>query len=159
MVFTMQRVTYRRRGLTLLELLIVITLVGIFASTVAMRFGRSIFKEFGSQGVARELSLALLSCQRASITTGDNHSLEFLSSGGKITQYRIMRDVGGTPTLVDGPKTLLTDVTVTTSHSTMSYTFEGSASANYWIVVTGQNRIWRIDVIPISGAISVTQTS
>lgn len=148
-----------RRGVTLLELLLVVMLIGIFAGTASMRFGRSLFAEFGAQGEARELSLALLACQRASITTGDDHFLEFLSSGGKITQYRIMRDVSGTPTLVDGPKTLSLDVTVTSSQNQLRYNFEGSALGNYWINVTGQNRTWRIDVIPISGAIRVTETS
>jgi prepilin-type N-terminal cleavage/methylation domain-containing protein len=154
-----QRVARSRRGVTLLELLIVMTLIGIFASTVAMRFGRSLFAEFGSQGVARELSLALLACQRTSITSGDDHYVEFLSSGGKITRYQIVRDVSGTPTIVDGPKNISSDVTVAASHTTMRYSFEGSASAAYWITITGLNRVWRIDVIPISGAISVTQTS
>jgi prepilin-type N-terminal cleavage/methylation domain-containing protein len=154
-----QQIARRRRGVTLLELLIVITLIGIFASTVAMRFGRSLFSEFGSQGVARELSLALLSCQRAAITNGNDHYVEFLSSGGRIAQYRVMRDVSGTPTLIDGPKTFSTDVTVAVSSTTMRYTFDGSASTSYWITITGQSRVWRIDVIAISGAISVTQTS
>lgn len=149
----------RRYGLSLLELIAVVTLIGIFASVVSMRFGRSLFSEFQSQGVARELSLALLICQRASITTGDDHYLEFLSSGGKIRNYRIMRVVSGTPTLVDGPKEITSDVTVTASHTTLQYTFEGSALGSYWITITGKDRTWRLDVIPVSGAVSVTQSS
>lgn len=149
----------RRQAITLLELLIVVTLIGIFASTVAMRFGRSLFAEFGCQTAARELSLALLTSQRAAIKTGDDHFVEFLSSGGKITSYRIMRDVSGTPTLVDGPKAISSDVTVTASHSTMRYSFDGSALLNYWIGIAGQNRAWRVDVIPITGSISVSQSS
>lgn len=149
----------RRQAITLLELLVVVTLVGIFASAVAIRFGRTLFAEFGSQGEARQLSLALLACQRAAISTGDDHYVEFLSSGGKITSFRIMRDIGGVATLVDGPKSLSNDVTVTVSNSTMRYNFEGSALSNYWIDIVGQARTWRVDVIPINGTIRVTQTS
>jgi len=142
-----------------LELLVVVVLIGIFSTTVAMRFGRSLFGEFGAQAAARELSLALLTCQRAAISTGDDHFVEFLYAGGKITQYRIMRDISGTPSLVDGPKTLPSEVTVTSSASSLRYNFQGSALSAYWIIFTGQNRVWRIDVVPITGSFSITQTS
>jgi prepilin-type N-terminal cleavage/methylation domain-containing protein len=154
----MRRQKQQRRGVTLLELLVVVTLIGIFASTVAMRYGRSIFAEFGSQGTARQLSLALLASQRASIKTGDDHYVEFLASGGRITSYRIMRDTGGVLTLVDGPTTLSTDVTVTVSNTTMRYNFEGGAQGSYWINIVGQARTWRVDVVPINGAVRVSQT-
>jgi type II secretory pathway pseudopilin PulG len=143
---------------TLLELLVVLTLMGICAATVAMRYGRSIFAEFGAQGTARELSLALLGCQRASIGTGDDHYIEFIDVGGRIGTYRIMRIVSGVATLVDGPKEISRDVTVTVSSNTMQYNFEGGALGSYWINVAGQDRSWRVDVIPITGAIRVTQT-
>jgi prepilin-type N-terminal cleavage/methylation domain-containing protein len=159
MIATAQHAVSPRRGVTLLELLVVVVLIGIFSTTVAMRFGRSIFGEFGAHATARELSLALLTCQRAAISTGDDHYVEFLYSGGDITQYRIMRDVGGTPTLVDGPKALPSEVTVTSSASTLHYNFQGSALSAYWIVLTGNSRVWRIDVVPITGTFSITQTS
>ncbi len=154
----MRRYDKQRRGVSLLELLVVVTLIGIFASTVAMRYGRSIFAEFGAQGTARELSLALLGCQRASINTGDDHFVEFEAAGGRISSYRIMRNVSGVPTLVDGPRTLSPDVAVTVSSNTMQYNFEGGALASYWINIVGQARTWRVDVIPITGTIRVTQT-
>jgi prepilin-type N-terminal cleavage/methylation domain-containing protein len=148
-----------RRGVSLLELLVVVVLLGIFAATAAMRFGRTVLGEYGARGTARELSLALLTCQRAAIASGDDHYVEFLSTGGEIVQYRLMRDVGGTPVLVDGPKNLAPDVTVTSSHPTLRFDFEGSAAANYTVSVSGTDRAWSISVVPITGATSVTQTS
>ena len=124
-----------------------------------MRYGRTIFAEFSAQGATRELSLALLSCQRAAINTGDEHYVEFLAPGGKISSYRIMRDISGVVTLVDGPKALSDDVTVTVSNNTMRYNFEGGALWSYWINIVGRSQVWRIDVIPISGSIRVSQTS
>jgi len=70
-----------------------------------------------------------------------------------------MRDVSGTPTLIDGPKTMSSDITVTSSHTTLRYDFQGSAQASYSVVITGTNRTWRIDVIPVTGAVTVQQTS
>ena len=66
--------------------------------------------------------------------------------------------MSGVATLVDGPKALPTDVTVTVSSNTMVYNFEGGAAANYWIRLVGQSQSWRLDVVPITGAIRVTQT-
>jgi prepilin-type N-terminal cleavage/methylation domain-containing protein len=148
-----------RQAVTLLELIAVVVLLGIFAATVGMRFGRTLFAEFGSRAAARELSLALLSCQRAAIVTGDDHYLEFLSSGGVINQYRIMRDISGTPTLVDGPKPLSPDVTISTSHGTLRFNFEGSALANYQVDVTGNEQVWQVNVIPITGTVNVVQVA
>jgi prepilin-type N-terminal cleavage/methylation domain-containing protein len=154
----MRRIDRQRRGVSLFELLVVVTLIGIFSAVVAMRYGRTLFAEFGAQGTARELSLALLGCQRASIHSGDDHFVEFLSSGGRISSYRIMRTTSGAPALVDGPKSLSADVTVTVSSSTMQFNFEGGALANYWIDIVGQSQTWRVEVVPISGAVRVTQT-
>jgi type II secretory pathway pseudopilin PulG len=142
---------------TLLELLVVATLIGIFASVVAMRFGRTLFSEFGANSLARELSLDLLTCQRAAITTGDDHFLSFVVSGGNATSYSLIRDTAGGDVLVDGPKTFSEDVTVTVSHAEMRFNFEGSAAANYSLLLTGQNRQWQVDVVPITGAVSVAE--
>ena len=73
--------TTKRRGVTLLELLVVISMIGIFAAVVTARYGRSIFGEFGARALAREMSLDLLTCQRAAIATGDDHLLDFTLGG------------------------------------------------------------------------------
>ena len=41
----------------------------------------------------------------------------------------------------------------------MRYDFEGAAAANYSILIVGRDRQWRIDVVPISGAVQVTDVS
>jgi prepilin-type N-terminal cleavage/methylation domain-containing protein len=145
-------------GVSLLELLAVVTLIGIFSSVVVMRYGRTLFGDFGSQSVARQLSLDLLTCQRAAIRTGDDHFLEFTLGGTRAVSYRLMRDTGMATVLVDGPRTFATDVVVTVSQDRMRYNFEGAAAANYSITLVGQNRSTRIDVIPINGTIRVTES-
>jgi prepilin-type N-terminal cleavage/methylation domain-containing protein len=149
----------KRRGVTLLELLVVITLLGIFTSVAAMRFGRTLFAEFGAHSTARQLSLALLTCQRAAIRTGDDHFLQFTVSGGEAVSYRFMQDTGSGSQLVDGPVAISDDVTVTVSDTDMRYTFEGAAGGAYQIQIVGENRSWQVDVIPITGAVQVTDTT
>ena len=49
-----------RSGLSLIELLVVVTLLGVFATAALMRFGRDTFGDTGARSEARLLSLAML---------------------------------------------------------------------------------------------------
>ena len=143
----------------MLELLVVITLIGLFASLAAMRFGRSLLSEFGAHTEARQLSLALLTCQRAAVKTGDDHLLRFALDGGHALSYQILRDNAGTLEVVAGPLALSSDVTVTVSDGDMRFDFEGAAQDAYQIQILGQHRRWRIDVVPVTGSIRVTDAT
>lgn len=141
-----------------MELLAVVTLIGIFASVAVMRYGREIFGDFGSQAESRKISLALLHAQRASITTGKNHYLQFDAAAA--TTYSIFRRADAGDTLVDGPVELGTDVVVSiTGDTSMEFNFEGQALAPYEIALAGENRSWRLEVIPINGSVRVTETT
>jgi len=146
---------------TLLELLAVVTIIGIVAAIGMARLSRSIFSEFGSDAVARELSLDLLACQRAAIATGDDHFLRFVVSGGKAVSYRMMRDTGSGDVAVNAVKPVSDDVTVTITApgNDMNFRFEGQADWAYQIDVTGINRSYRLNVIPVNGAVHVTETT
>jgi prepilin-type N-terminal cleavage/methylation domain-containing protein len=153
----MLKVITKRRGVTLLELLVVVILVGIFSSIVVMRFGRSLFSEFGAQSDSRIVSLALLQAQRAAIATGDNHYVEF--DGTTATNFQIVRRGSGSDTVVDGPHDLSADVTITVSHTQMEFNFEGQALAAYVADLVGVDRSWQISTVPITGAVSVVETT
>lgn len=154
-------VTTQRRGVTLLELLAVVTIIGIIAAVAATRVGRSIFAEFGAGAVAQELSLDLLTCQRSAIATGDDHFLRFTVSGGKAVSYRMMRATLSGDVPVDAVKTIADDVTVTITAPTndMNFRFEGQADWAYQLDVTGIGRSYRVSVVPVNGAIQVTETT
>ena len=140
-----------------MELLVVVTLLGIFSAMVTMRFGRTMLSEFGSQSESRKVSLALLQSQRAAITTGDNHFLSF--DGTSATNYQLMRRTGTGDVLVDGPHNFSTDVTVTVSHTAMEFNFEGQALAAYIVTIVGVNRTWQASVTPITGSVTVVETT
>ena len=147
--------------MTLLELLAVVTIVGIIAAVAAARVGRSIFAEYGAGAVAREISLDLLTCQRAAIATGDDHFLRFVVSGGKAVSYRLMRDTGTGDVPVDAVKVISTDVTATITAPTndMNFRFEGQADWAYQVDIVGVSRSYRVSVVPVNGAIQVTETT
>lgn len=148
----------RRRGVTLLELLVVVTLMGIFASVAAARFGPTLFRDFGSQSDARRVSLDMLRAQRLAIMSGDNHYLEFTVNGSNTASgYQILRWTNSGAEPADAYRAFTKDVVVTVSHPRMEFTFEGQGLAAYRVDLNGTNRLWAVTVVPINGAVRVVE--
>ena len=143
---------YRRRGMTLLELLAVVTLMGIFAAVAMARFGRSVFADFGAEADARKIGLAMLQAKRRAITTGSNHGVTLRPTSGAATSFTVDNIESGAT--VDGPYPLA--ATVTSTASPMTFAFDGSAQAPYVVTLQGPNRKWQISVVPINGTIQTT---
>ncbi len=149
-----------RRGMSLLELTAVVTLMGIFAVVAIARLGPTIFGDVGSQTDARRVGLALLQAKRRAITSGNNHGVVFQNdASGKLTYNVVSIDSFGATTVVDGPYSFSQNVTATPSQNTMTFTFEGQALAPYTVNLVGPHKSWRISVVPISGALSTVQTA
>jgi hypothetical protein len=141
-----------------LELLAVLALLGIFAAVAAARLGPAPLKNFASHADARRLALDLLQARRRAIATGDNHYLEFTSSGGQTTGYTLYRRLsGGGTQAVDAPREFSHQETVTASHSQAEFNFEGAALAAYQVTFTGPDRAWRVTVVPATGAVRVVE--
>lgn len=162
----MNRTARRRPAVTLVELLAVVTLMGVFSTVVMVRFGRSMLTNMGAQSECRRLALDLLRMQRSTITSGDNHGVVFLTTAGKATGYRVVAGLSpaggnyvttGATVDVDSPRTFQSDLDVTPSHSVMGYSFEGQAGSAYRIVLSGPHRECTIDVIPITGAVLTSE--
>ena len=140
-----------------MELLAVVTLMGIFGSLAMARYGPTLFGDFGSQAEARRISLALLQAKRRAITTGADHAVQFSTSGATTYYSVVSYDGFGVASLVDGPFAIDTRVQIVPSHSEMIFNFEGQAAAAYQVALSGDHRAWNIAVVPISGAINVAQ--
>ena len=146
------------RALTLLELTLVVALLGIFAAIAVTSFGHASLANAGARGYARKLALDLVQAQRRAISTGDNHYIEFQSSGGVTVGHTLYRRAGGSTIVADVVRNAPHDVTVTPSHNLCEYTFEGSALASYTCSIAGPNRSWQITVTAATGAVRVTDS-
>jgi len=146
-----------RRGVTLFELLVVVVLMGIFASVAMARFGPTLFGDFGSQSDARRLSLALLQSQRMAIVTGDNHYVQFTIQNGRAIGFQIFRREASGESAADNYQAFSNQVAATVSHSIAEFTFEGQALGAYRITFAGNNRRWTVNVVPVNGAVSVVE--
>src|SRR6478672_1500985 len=150
----------RRRGMTLLELAAVATVMGIVAAVAIARLGPTIFGDVGSQTDARRVGLALLQAKRRAITAGNNHGVLFQNdASGKLTYSVVSIDSFGGTTVLDGPYSFSQNVTATVSQSPMTFTFDGQALAAYTVNLVGPDKSWRITVVPVSGSLSTVQTA
>ena len=146
--------------MSLLELMAVVTLMGIFAAVAIARLGPTIFGDIGSQTDARRVGLALLQAKRRAITTGNNHAVVFQNdASGKLAFNVVSINSSGGTSVVDGPYSFSQNVTATVSSGTMTFTFEGQALGAYRVDLVGPHKSWRISVVPISGSLSTVQTA
>jgi prepilin-type N-terminal cleavage/methylation domain-containing protein len=154
----------RRRGVTLLELLVVVTLMGILSSVVVSRYGRDIFGDFGARSEAQQLWLDLEAGRRMAIRSGKEHSIVFSGPvNGSWTGYDIVEGTSaeartGKGTSVSGdPRVFPKELVVDGGVKAVSFSFEGHASEAAQWRLTGPNRSWQVRLVPLSGAATVSE--
>ena len=145
--------------MTLLELIAVVAILGLFMLVAISRIGPGTLTNFGAQADARRLAFDLLQARRRSISTGDNHYLAFTMVGGEATGYTLYRRSGSGDTAVDSPHMFSSNLIVTTSAADAEFTFEGTALAAYQIELTGPEQTWEVNVVPVTGSVDVLQTT
>ena len=140
-----------RFGMSLLELLAVIPLMGIFSAAAVTRFGRDIFGDTGVKSEARKISLGMLSAQRGAIRTGDRHGVVFDGSLSQATQWTVVRELsGGAREIVDGPHTIADDFSVSVDSDEIMFDFEGNGTSTFQCDLQGPHRSWRITILPLT---------
>lgn len=118
-------------------------------------FGFGTVQNVSAEGIARKLALDLLQARRRTLATGDNHYLQLTVVAAKVTEYTLYRRATGGDVAVDQTRLVPGGVTVTASHTTLEFDFDGAALASYSIVVAGPSRSWTVSTTAVTGAVSV----
>ncbi len=158
MIF-MARRTPVRRAMSFLELAVVVAIVGLLTVTAITTFGSSTLSNGGAEGFVRKISLALVHARRATISTGDNHFVQFSPAASNPTSFALFRRTSGSNIQVDLSRSVPLDVSITSSHSVLEFDFDGAALAGYSISVVGEQRTWNLEVVTLTGSVSVTETT
>jgi prepilin-type N-terminal cleavage/methylation domain-containing protein len=145
------------RGFSLLELLAVITLMGVLAAVGVSRMDRGTLLNVGAQGDARRIAIDLHQARRRAISTGDNHFVRFSLTGGHATSFVVHRRTISGSTVVEAVRTVPDDVVVVPNAIDNEFTFDGTSLAAYSIVVTGGSKSWTVTVVPATGTTRVVQ--
>ncbi|GAB5405531.1 MAG: hypothetical protein Aurels2KO_37620 [Aureliella sp.] len=155
-----QRCRTQRRGLSLLELLAVVALMGVFTAAVASRFGRDILGDVGVRGEARKLSLGMLEAKRSAVRTGDQHGIQLYGSTGDVSSWAVIRvNDDGSRSVVDGPFAVEKDFVVKADRSEFLFDFEGHATSAFNAKLVGPHRQWAIQIFPLTGMIDCQEVT
>ncbi|MHC4876512.1 MAG: GspH/FimT family pseudopilin [Planctomycetota bacterium] len=155
----------QRRGVTLLELLVVVTLVGILSTAVVGRYGRAIFGDFGARTEAHQLWLDMQRARREAIRTGMPHTVHLTGTkSGPWSGYRIVAGTAqdaaaGRGATIGEPRVFAEEMNVTGDASTIEFNFEGQADRAAMLRLRGPHRGWQVQVLPLIGSVTVTETS
>ena len=153
----MKQIHHReRRAVTLLELIAVVTLLGIVVTVSIASYKPGTMGNMGAKADARHLALDLMQARRRAISTGDNHFISFATTGS-VTKYAVYRrPTSGTPVQVGDWYTFQNTVTVTSNPVSPEFTFEGVGLANYTVDVRGPNNRFSVTINQASGSVRVT---
>lgn len=137
------------RAMTLIELIAVVTIIGIMSAVVLMRVGGGSFGRPSVHAFTRQLSVDLRYTRSMAITQKVNHYLGFDATG-----YTIFRR--DSPDVVVNPRQPLPKG-VGGSISTWNFEFEpsGAALAGYWANLSSSGVTYRVEVILVTGTTTV----
>lgn len=140
----------RARGMTLLELLVVVAIVGILSTVVIARIG------FGGLGrptvsaAARRLALDLRHTRGLAIAERMNHYVRFDATG-----YTVYRRETPTDVAVEARRTFPQGVTAAATASDFEFEPTGAALATYRCDLSGSGVTYRVNVIGTTGTATV----
>lgn len=150
---------FQWRAFSLLEVIAVVTLIGIVSLAAISRFGNATLENLGAEGYARLLQRDLLQARQRTAATGDNHYLSLTTSGSDVTSYSMWRRASGGDVVVDQARVTPQGLTVTASHTALEFDFDGSALASYVVTAAGPDRSWQVSTISATGLSQVTDIS
>lgn len=145
----------RCRGFTLLELVATLAIISLLVTAGMASFGAGTIQNVSAEGFARKLALDLLQARRRTLATGDNHYLQLTVVAAKVSEYTLFRRAAGGDVAVDQPRSVPSGVTVTASHTTLEFDFDGAAQSSYSLTVAGPSRSWTVSTTAITGAVNV----
>lgn len=148
---------YRRKAYSLLELLAVISIIGML-SALSASFLPDSLGNLGSKVDAHRLARDLKQVRSRAISTGDNHRLTYSVSNGQVIGYTIERvPAAGAVEEVDFFHAFADMVTVTTNGDYTEFDFEGAATGADLIILTAPKKTWQVYLTTLTGTVSVEE--
>lgn len=142
----------RASGMTLIELLAVVMIVGILSTVVISRLGSGSLGRPGVNAAARRLALDLRHARSLAITKRINHYVRFDAAG-----YTIYRRDTPTDVAVEARRTFPQGVTAAVTASDFEFEPTGAALASYQCDLSGSGVTYRVQVIGATGTSTVNK--
>ncbi len=150
--------TVRTAGMTLVELVAVVALLGILSAVVITRLGSAGIGNPGAQAVARRLSLDFRHARGLAIAEGTNHYVKFDVNGTNLVGYTVYRTDSPTDIAIETYRTFEKGVTATSSTTQVEFTPTGAALTGCTVVVSGPSVNYTVTVIAATGTTTVSES-
>ncbi|WP_149496895.1 type II secretion system protein [Roseiconus lacunae] len=149
------RLTVSHRAMSLIELIVVLSLLGVFATAAMARFGRNTLGDTGARSEATVFANTLSYAQAAAIRTGRRHGV--VLTGDDDRQLLTVRESfgGGQQTLDE--HVISTDVAVKASHDRIWFNFEGHGTSPISVTFSGKHRRFQVTAVPLSQSVRVSE--
>jgi len=136
-------------GYSLIEILLVVTIIGIFASVAVPYFGAGLLRRMDAYTTARQIASDLMYARTLAVTNNKDHILRFYPVASPYNQYKIFSSDDG-ETQVGHTREVDDNVVWTGDRE---YTFEplGNATADATLSVTSGTYQYDVKVIAITG--------
>ena len=136
-------------GYSLLEILLVVTIIGIFASVAVPYFGTGLMQRMNTYTTARQIASDLTYTRTLAVAANKNHILRFYPAESPYTQYKIFLSDGG-EVQVGHTREIDGNIVCTGGRE---YTFEplGNATADGMLSVTSGTYQYDVKVIAVTG--------
>jgi len=150
---SMKNHIFIQNAFSLLEMLLVVTIIGIFASVAVPYFGTGLMQRMDVYTSARQIASDLMYARTLAVNTNKNHILRFYPPTSPYSQYKIFRSDGGE---VQVGHTRDVDANVTCTGD-REHTFEplGNATSDRTLSVTSGTYQYDVKVIGITGRVYV----
>ncbi len=141
----------------MLELLVVVSMLGLFAAGAMVRLGPETIWNNSAQGDARRLALSLQHARRLTIKTGDIHYVLLTPNAATPEGFQVMRSSGGVVSEADRYHAFAKGVTATSNNVGTLFNFEGQSLGSTVYTLSGPHRSFQVTVVPTTGAVQVSE--
>lgn len=140
------------RGMTMVELIMVVTMIGVLTAVVIMRIGPESLGRPGVRATARRLGLDLRHARSLAVTEQTNHYVRFDATG-----YTIYRRDTPSDVAVDVRRTFPKGMSAAPTASDFEFEPTGAALASYTCDLSGSGVTYRVNVIGATGTTTVSE--
>jgi len=150
-------------GFSLLELLVVLSIIGLLASAGFGRLGVDTLANIRAEGDAQRMAMDLRYARGLAMRSGsDAHAVRLTLTGSDFTASQVVRIANsgaGAVTSLDANRAVNGKVMTSPAHEAMTFRFDGSANHAYHLRFTGPRRRWDVTVARATGRVAVVEST
>lgn len=147
-----------RRAFSLLELLMVLTVMGVVTAAALLRFGGATLAATDAEGFVRRLAQDLRQARRLAIATGADHYVLLNRSSGVVTGYAVWRDSVSGDTQADETVAVPVGASVSGPSDVWNFDFEGALTGlttGSALRVDGARFYWTLTLHSLTGSVEI----